>query len=73
MTSFVSCQITQLRANSILGAAFLRYGKHEGFSNKILKRCHDVGARFQQRTLVSVHENVPNYEEASKLEDVRGQ
>ncbi|CAK9035320.1 unnamed protein product [Durusdinium trenchii] len=51
---------------ALLGAPcilFSLYGKHEGFSNKILKRCHDVGARFQQRTLVSVHENVPNYEE----------
>ena len=53
-----------------MGAAFLRYGKREGFSNKILKRCHDVGARFQQRTLVSVHENVTNYEEASRLESI---
>ena len=42
----------------------LRYGKKEGFANSVVKRLHDVGTRFQQKCPVSVHENVPEYEEA---------
>lgn len=41
----------------------LRYGKKEGFKNKDKKRVHDVGTRFQQACDVSLHENVPEYEE----------
>lgn len=40
-----------------------RYGKKEGFKNIALKRVHDAGTRFQQDCDVSLHENVPEYEE----------
>lgn len=40
-----------------------RYGKKEGFKNVTLKRVHDVGTKFQQQSDVSLHENVPEYEE----------
>ena len=45
----------------------LRYGKQEGLTNTELKRVHDVGTRFQQKSLVSLHENVPQYEEAGPI------
>ena len=44
-----------------------RYGKQEGLENTELKRVHDVGTRFQQKSPVSLHENVPQYEEAGQL------
>lgn len=41
-----------------------RYGKREGFENLKGKQLHDVGVRFQQVSPVSLHENVPGYDEA---------
>jgi len=43
-----------------------RYGLREGFATKNVdvKHAHDVSMKFQQSTPVSVHENVPNYDEA---------
>jgi hypothetical protein len=43
-----------------------RYGLKEGFKTKNVevKHAHDVAAKFQQVTSISIHENVPEYEEA---------
>ena len=44
-----------------------RYGKREGFKTKTkvkVKQAHDASTRFQQKTLISIHENVCGYEEA---------
>ncbi|CAL1151356.1 unnamed protein product [Cladocopium goreaui] len=45
---------------------FSAYGLREGFATKNVdvKHAHDVSMKFQQSTPVSVHENVPNYDEA---------
>ena len=45
---------------------FSRYGLREGFRNLELKKVHDVGTKFMEATPVSVHENVPGYEEAGE-------
>ena len=46
-----------------------RYGLKEGFKTKNIKvkHAHDVAAKFQQVTPISIHENVPDYEEAGHL------
>ena len=41
-----------------------RYGKREGFKNLKLKKVHDAATRFQSQCDLSIHENVPDYEEA---------
>ena len=40
----------------------------EGFKTKKIevKHAHDVAAKFQQETSVSIHENVLDYEEAGQ-------
>ena len=45
-----------------------RYGLKEGFKTKKIevKHAHDVAAKFQQVTPISIHENVPDYEEAGQ-------
>ena len=40
-----------------------RYGKREGLSNLAIKKVHDTATAFQMRTDMSVHENVPDYED----------
>lgn len=42
-----------------------RYGLREGFSTKNIdvKHAHDVAMAFQRTTPISIHENVPDYEE----------
>lgn len=44
-----------------------RYGKQEGLKNQGQKKLHDIGTKFQQKTDVSLHENVPQYEEVGIL------
>ena len=41
----------------------VRYGKGEGFSNKEKAKVHSASVKFQQQTYVSIHENVPPYEQ----------
>lgn len=48
-----------------LGFGCERYGKKEGFSNEEKKKVHDAATKIQQKTDVSIHENVPDYEEDS--------
>ncbi|CAL1152064.1 unnamed protein product [Cladocopium goreaui] len=51
----------------LLGAPcilFSKYGKREGFQNLEGKKLHDVSTRFQQRSGVSLHENVPDFDES---------
>ena len=45
-----------------------RYGLKEGLKTKKIevKHAHDVAAKFQQVTPISIHENVPDYEEAGQ-------
>lgn len=62
----LSSQASRPDSCGLLGAPCIlwsRYGKQEGLTNTELKRVHDVGTRFQQKSLVSLHENVPQYEE----------
>ncbi|CAJ1447185.1 unnamed protein product, partial [Effrenium voratum] len=40
-----------------------KYGKREGLSNLAIKKVHDTATAFQMRTDMSVHENVPDYED----------
>ncbi len=41
-----------------------RYGKKEGFKNLKGKQLHDVGTKFQLESPMSLHENVPRFDEA---------
>ncbi|CAK9006281.1 unnamed protein product [Durusdinium trenchii] len=43
---------------------FSKYGKGEKWSNKLLRAIHDCGTCFQRKCPISIHENVPQYEEA---------
>lgn len=68
--SFFSCTVFTLKLFTILREyielqAFDRYGKREGFQTKktAVKHAHDVSIRMQQVTSISVHENVPDYDE----------
>ncbi|CAK9093328.1 Uncharacterized protein SCF082_LOCUS43905 [Durusdinium trenchii] len=53
----------------IIGAPcilFSKYGLREGFNTKNIKvkHAHDTAMAFQKLTPISIHENVPDYEEA---------
>ncbi|CAK9006087.1 unnamed protein product [Durusdinium trenchii] len=53
----------------IIGAPcilFSKYGLREGFKTKNIKvkQAHDTAMAFQQKTPISIHENVPDYAEA---------
>ena len=41
----------------------LRYGLGEGFSNEKKSRVQKAAVKFQQNTYVSLHENVPAYQQ----------
>lgn len=43
--------------------SLLRYGLMEGFGNQDKAKVHLAAAKYQQRSTVSVHENVADYDE----------
>ena len=51
----------------IFGFLCGRYGKQEGFSNLEIKKVHDTSTKVQKKTDVSVHENVPQFQEAGLI------
>lgn len=54
------CYIIHLFHNSLF---ISRYGLQEGFENEVKSRCQKASVKYQQEAYVSLHENVPNYEE----------
>ena len=50
----------------------LRMGKKDGFGNQTTKQLHDVGTVVSKRTKMTIHENVPGFEEDEYLERETG-
>ncbi|CAL1157090.1 unnamed protein product, partial [Cladocopium goreaui] len=65
--SFTKDDVPLVGAPCIL---FSQYGLGEGFQNEVKSRCQKASIKFQQKALVSLHENVPAYDEAGP-QDVR--
>ena len=45
----------------------LRMGKKDGFKNELTKKLHDISTALIPKTKMSIHENVPEYEEDDYL------
>ena len=45
----------------------LRMGKKDGFNNELTKKLHDISTALIPKTKMSIHENVPEYEEDDYL------